>query len=114
MHPRAPSKPAKRSLQFNVPDVVQEIKEKAPADPANRLKRKAESAANAVTPDSGPSLPKVEVPQLKFDTQSLWPLGLVAAPAALFGLSKIDPGTEKIFETGWVKARPLLLRAMAA
>lgn len=94
-------------VQFNTPDIVQEIKEKAPADPANRFKRKAEAAADAVTPDGGgPSLPKIEVPQLKFDTQSLWPLGLVAAPAALFGLSKIDAGTEKLFETGWVKARP--------
>jgi hypothetical protein len=68
-------------------------------DPAAKFKKKndADAKAAGTVKEAEESMPA------QFNTQALWPVGFVAVPAGLFALSKVDPGTAKLFESGWVK-----------
>jgi hypothetical protein len=86
-------------VQF-VTDGTEEVAQKELPDPAAKLKKKAASTVSKV---SEPKAAAEESMPGQFNTQALWPLGLVAVPAGLYALSKVDPGTAKLFEQGWVK-----------
>jgi hypothetical protein len=87
------------AVQF-VTEGTEEVMQKELPDPAAKLKKKAESA---VSKAAAPKAAAEESMSGQFSTQALWPFGLVAVPAGLYALSKVDPGTEKLFEQGWVK-----------
>jgi hypothetical protein len=103
---------ARRSVQYKSARAAQQEAQSLP-NPADKAKSALPSISLPSLPsfgggDSGEpkkSGPGPAGPQFEFDTQSLWPLGLVAVGGALFALPKIDKGFDKMFETAWVKAR---------
>jgi hypothetical protein len=86
------------NLQFTS-DSSGETVQKLLPDPVAKFKKKTDADAKAAgtVKEAEESMPG------QFSTQALWPVGFVAVPAGLFALSKVDPGTAKLFESSWVR-----------
>jgi hypothetical protein len=87
-----------KRVQFVTPEVTVE---KTVPDPSKRMKRNNTQAQAKV---DAPKKVVEASPQPSFNTQSLWPLGVIACGGALYGAQKIDPGMEDLFENA-VKVR---------
>lgn len=77
---------------------------------AQPLKDKVKKAADAVTGggDAKPAKaePQVDVAPSNFNTQALWPVGIVASGAGIYALSKADSGFNELLVNAVKVRRP--------